>query len=127
MGIMFGMKRIVAVALAFVAVPFATAAAPDSGISGVVRGTACAPPRVCRTSSPPAVTIRVARAADRAPVATTHPRNGRFRVALAPGLYVLTAYRGMTASGHPAQKLQVRVQPHEFTLVVLTLAGPPIR
>jgi hypothetical protein len=122
------MKRLgITVALALFVVPFASGSGPDSGISGVVRGTTCALAYDCRRASPPTVTIRVVRAADRAPVATIHPRNGRFRIALLPRLYVLTAYRGTTASGQPARKLEVRVNAHEFTLVVVTLAGPPIR
>jgi hypothetical protein len=110
------MKVLLTAALAALAVSFPAMGGTrwDSGISGVVRPAACGPPRTCgRTPAPTSVVVRSART--RALVATVAIRDGRFRVALAPGAYILSL-RPVAAAGAP---VRVTVRAHEFTLVVL--------
>jgi hypothetical protein len=93
----------------------------DSGVFGSVRapGICDAPidPK-CSSRSP---TIEVHRVASETPVASVRPGTlGRFRVRLIPGRYMLTlrSWNGATIA-----RRAVRVRPHEFTHVVLTVAS----
>ena len=98
-------------------------AAPDSGIVGVVRlAPQCLPTARACSRQLPAVTIRVLRPLTGKLLATARPgRQGRFRVLLPSGRYLL---KGVSASGAAlfGPRL-VRVRPHALTLVLLTSGG----
>ena len=114
-------------ALALLAPAAATAEQIDSGISGIVRAAGCEPPDLgCRPIEPTKWTVRIVRVASRAVVATVHPRNGRFRVALPAGLYSLSLHRGMT-TGKPVAGTRVQVHEGRFTVVILVLPPRTIR
>jgi hypothetical protein len=93
-----------------------TSAAQPSGIAGLVLPAGCSQPRPCRPFAAP-VFVQVARASTRTVVATVRLRDFRFRVATAPGTYLVRAVRSMSADAAGGRRVLVRTG--AFTLVVL--------
>jgi hypothetical protein len=111
------------VALAVALVPPTSSAVPiDSGVSGIVRGAACTVTREGRSCSarPASTTVEAYRPNGDGPVAAARVGPlGAFRLGLEPGAYVLRL--APSPGTRLARGRDVRVRPHEFTLVVLQL------
>jgi hypothetical protein len=93
-----------------------TSAVQPSGIAGLVVPAGCSQPRPCRPLAAP-VFVQVARASTLAVVATVRLRNFRFRVATAPGTYLVRVVSSMSADGAGGRRVLVRTG--AFTVVVL--------
>ncbi len=106
-----------AAATAIASAAWTGAAAPDSGIRGRVVPCGIVHERAACPRDPRAVRLRVSRAADGRAIATVRPdANGRFRVAVRAGTYLVEA-----SSGAPGQAVRVRVavRAHAWTTVTL--------
>jgi hypothetical protein len=95
--------------------PTGAVAAPRSGIAGrVVEGPTCPvetiPPQPGCAPRPIAATLSIAPAAGTAPAERVHvPGDGRFKVSLPPGTYVLRAL-GPASSPFPRPPAPVRIR-----------------
>jgi hypothetical protein len=114
---------ITAVLLGALALP-ATASASESGIKGEVLNTTCAGP--CRYPPPPpprytgpGLTVKVRSLSTNKLVATLHPKDGRFRVEVAPGPYNVRASVGDGTSCWQGEAKRVKVVAEAFTRVRL--------
>lgn len=87
-----------------------------SGIAGLVLPAGCSQPRPCRPLAAPAF-VQVARASTLAVVTTVRLRNFRFRVATAPGTYLVRVVSSTSADGAGGRRVLVRTG--AFTVVVL--------
>jgi hypothetical protein len=102
-----------AVLLGVLAFP-AVAPASGTGIKGVVLNTTC--PGPCQYPSPPpprytgpGLTVRVRNLDTQELVATLHPKDGRFRVEVAPGAYRVRASVDDGSSCWKGEAKQVKV------------------
>jgi hypothetical protein len=105
----------------------ATAAAAGAGISGrVLAGPTCpvesVPPAPACAPRPLRASLRIERAAGARPVATVRAAaDGRFRVTLDPGTYVVVALRyGGSGLPRPPGPIRVRVRAGRYTAVTVT-------
>lgn len=117
---------LIAVTLALAACSVATARVPDSGIAGrVVAGPTCpveqVPPLPQCAPRPLVAALRVHRLGRAASLTVRSAIDGRFRVALAPGSYVLRALANPGSPfPRPPAAFTVTVRPHHFTSVTVT-------
>jgi hypothetical protein len=107
----FAVGALVVIALSSLAAS-PVAAAPRSGVSGLVRADG-------RQSIEATITFE--RAASGRLVRTIHTRGGRFHARLRAGRYRL---RATADNGNGSASARVRVKRHHFTLVVLRLQSP---
>ena len=105
----------------------ALGAEPRAGIEGkIVAGPTCpverVPPDPRCAPRPLAATLRIHPAGRRTPAETVRSgRDGRFKVRLAPGLYVVDALgRRGSPLPHPPAARDVRVRVRRFTRVTIT-------
>jgi hypothetical protein len=113
-----------AVLLGALAFPAVAPASSDTGIKGVVLNTTC--PGPCQYPSPPpprytgpGLTVRVRNLDTQELVATLHPKDGRFRVEVAPGPYRVRASVADGSSCWQGEAKQVKVVAGAFTRVRL--------
>ena len=120
---MIRFSALIVVAVALVACEAGVAAPAHSGIRGrVVIGPMCPVVQegVPCPDKPLAATIRVRKAGGRV-VATAHSgEEGRFRVRLAPGRYVLEPVSPNAGVPPYAAPLTVRVRSHRFTEITVS-------
>jgi hypothetical protein len=108
-------RRLLAVAVVLGALAFpAVAPASGTGIRGVVLNTTCPGPCQYPSSPPPrytgpGLTVRVRSLDTQQLVATLHPKDGRFRVEVAPGPYRVRASVGDGSSCWQGEAKQVKV------------------
>ena len=114
-------------ALAVAGCGAASANPPASGLTGrVVAGPTCpverVPPDPRCAPRPLAATLRITRADGRGPVVVAHSRaDGRFRVRLAPGGYVIAAQaRRGSPFPRPPAPLRARVHAGRYAAVTIT-------
>jgi hypothetical protein len=113
-----------ALLLGALAFPAVAPASSDTGIKGVVLNTTCAGP--CRYPSPPpprytgpGLTVKVRSLDTQELVATLHPKDGRFRVEVAPGPYRVRASVADGSSCWQGEAKRVKVVARAFTPVRL--------
>jgi len=113
-----------AVVLGALAFPAVAPASSDTGIKGVVLNTTC--PGPCQYPSPPpprytgpGLTVKVRSLDTQELVATLHPKDGRFRVEVAPGPYRVRASVADGSSCWQGEAKQVKVVAGAFTPVRL--------
>jgi hypothetical protein len=118
-------RRLLTAAVLLGALAFpAVAPASGTGIKGVVLNTTC--PGPCQYPSPPpprytgpGLTVRVRNLDTQELVATLHPKDGRFRVEVAPGPYRVRASVADGSSCWQGEAKQVKVVAGAFTPVRL--------
>ena len=117
--------RVLAALAAFVAVSSAGAATSSSGLRGIVMRGPIAP--VCAVDQPcdaPAKDVTLVFSRGEVVRRTTTNENGRYRVALAPGLYSVRlgkAQRQVQRIGRGLQPTRVRVLADRFRRVDFTI------
>jgi hypothetical protein len=100
------------------------ASASGTGIEGVVLNTTCPgpcqyPPPKARPYTGPGLTVNVRSLSTHKLVARLHPKDGRFRVEVAPGPYRVRASVGDEQSCWQGEAKRVKVVAEAFTRVRL--------
>lgn len=118
---------VIGLVLALGACGAATARTPKSGLAGrVVAGPTCpvetVPPQPRCAPRPLAASLRIRRSGSNAPATSVHSAaDGRFRVRLAPGSYVVQALpKAGSPFPRPPGPLDVKVKAGRFTHITIT-------